>query len=436
MFPVKIILLTAAAALLAMAVVRAQDAADVAPAPDATSGIDGTGQPATVPQITPPTTPDEAAALDKTLYGEEDSATDAGAGPEAQSRPWKMNFHASAGTYYDDNILISSTGREWDSISTLTGGGGLTLGDYTARQDNYLIADYTGIGELFGRHTNEDAYEQKALLESQVRIAHLTLSGSFQFQDLADELIDIGTLARQRTYVGDFSARYDLNEKTYLAASAEITVADYDLYLDSNDERGGLSLNYLPDPGVTIGLGAMGGILNVEDSGSQTYEQLLASLRADVSAKFTFKAAGGVEDRQLEDGGSLVTPVFELTGDYKPFDGLDLSLTGYRRVLNSAYYSGYDYIATGVSVGIQYAFSPTLTALFEGGYENFTYRETSTGASISRADNYCYVKPALRYAGAHWWDIELYYLYRTDNSTLSASSFNDTQAGAALDLNF
>ena len=423
-------------ALGALGAVRAQQPADVAPPADAASGPDAAAQPVALPQVTLPTTPDEAAALDKTLYGQQEGSTDTGAEPVAQSRPWKVNLHGSAGAQYDDNIFISSTGKEWDVISTLTGGGGVTLGDYTSKADNYLVADYTGIEELFGRHTNEDAYEQKALLDSQVRIAHLTLSGSFQLQDMADGLIDVGTRARCQTYVGDLGARYDLNEKTYLEVSAEVAVANYDLFLDSNDERGGLSLEYLPDPDLTIGIGGMGGVLNVQNSGSQTYEQLLAMLKVDVSAKFTLRASGGVEDRQLENGRSLANPIFELTGDYTPFDGLDLNITGYRRVLNSASYSGYDYIATGLSAGVQYEFSPRFTARMDGGYENFNYQETGFNALISRKDNYYYVRPAIRYTGAQWWNIEIYYLFKTDTSTLGTSSFDDTEAGATLGLNF
>jgi hypothetical protein len=415
---------------------RAQDAPAAGPSTDLTSGTETASGPGSPTDATAPTTPDAALALDQTLYGEDQATADAPPEPVTQTRPWKFNLHASLDSHYDDNVFISSVAKQSDIVTRLTAGGGFTVGDYTDKHDNYLISDYTGIGELFGRHSNQDAYEQNASIDSLVRLAHLTLHGSFQFQDLADEDIDVGTRTRRQIYTGNFGARYDISDKTYLELTDQVTIANYDLYLDSTDERGGLSFNYLPDPSLTIGLGAMAGILSVQDSGSQTYEQLLASLQVDLTSKLTLKASAGVEDRQLQTNGDLTTPIFDLAGDYKPLDGLDLTLTAYRRVLNSAFYSGYDYIATGVGVGAAYQFTPRFTLLLGGGYENTSYRSTTTGASISRKDDYFYARPALRYVGSEYWNIELYYYYRKDNSTLSTSTFEDTQTGAAVNFTY
>jgi len=418
--------------LFSFSVLHAQEAAGVAPAVDVVTATDGASQ----PQAGPPTTPDEAQALDQSIYGEGQALTDAPAESTAPQRPWKLNLHASAGSRYDDNVFISSTGRQADMVTRLSAGGGIALGDYSARQGNYFISDYTGIGELFGRHTNQDAYEQAASLASQARFAHLTLRGDFQFQDLADEDIELGARARRQIYTGNFSARYDISDKTYLEATAQVTAANYDLYLDSNDERAGLSFNYLPDPSLTLGLGLMGGVLNVEDSASQTYGQLLGSLRFAATGKLTIKASGGVEDRQFTGGGSLVTPVFDLTADYNPFDGLDLHLTGFRHVLNSAYYTGYDYIATGVSAGLKYQLSPRFTVLLDGGWQESGYRDVATGARIARTDDYFFARPALRYTASPGCGVELYYFYRDNQSTLDTSSFDDTQVGVTVDLTY
>jgi hypothetical protein len=434
------------ASLLALGALHAQDTA--APAQDSgtdtgmdapaldsgtDSDMDGPQSPS---QITPPTTPGENEDLDQTLYGDDQALADAQAEPVAQSRPWKLNLHASVDSRYDDNIFISSSGKQSDYITRLSAGGGLTLGDYTARLDNYLISDYTGIGEIFARHGGQDAYEQSASLIAQMLFGHLTVKGDLEFQDLADEDIDSGARARRQIYAGDFSARYDISDKTYLEATAQINIADYTLYLDSNDEHGGLSFNYLPDPDLTIGIGAMGGILNVQDATSQTYEQLLASASLAATGKFTIDASAGGEARQLSDGGNLLTPVFQLTGDYKPSDGLDLNITGFRKVLNSAFYTGADYIATGVSAGISYRISDRFSAQLNGGWEHTGYRNVATGASISRTDNYFFVNPTLRYTVSTYCHVDLYYLYRKNDSTYNTSSFNDAQAGFSLNFTY
>jgi hypothetical protein len=423
-----------AACLLSARPLRAQEQGGTEASAGMTSGSDGAiSCPA---QLAPPTTPDEAAALDQSAYGAEEALAEAPPEPDSETRPWTTHFHASVAARYDDNIFISAAHKKSDFVTQPTAGGGMALGDYTAKQFNYLVADYTGMGEIFERHSNEDAYEQTASIEGQARLARLTLKGDFQFQDLADEDIELGARARRQIYTGDLSARYDISDKTYVEATAQNTIANYDLYLDSHDERGGLSFNYLLNPDVTIGLGAMGGVLSVQDSGSQTYEQYLSSIQIAATGKFTGKASGGLEDRQLGNGGSFVTPVFELTGGYTPFEGLDLNLTGFRRVLNSAYYTGYDYISTGMSGGIEYKFSDRIAGAFDGGYENTNYRNIATGGSISRSDNYYFVRPALRYTPSRYWNVEVYSFYRTNASTVATSSFNNTQVGASINLTY
>jgi hypothetical protein len=387
-------------------------------------------------QAGPPTTPDEASALDQSLYGGDEALAEAAPEPTAQSRPWKFNLHASAGAYYDSNIFIAPTNKQSDYVTTVAVGGGLTLGDYTARLNNYLITDYTGTGEFFARHSNQNAFEQNASIEGQLVFAHLTLHGDFEYVDSADGNIDIGARVRSETYTGLGSARYDFSDKTFLLATAQVTISHIDQYVGSNDERGGLSFNFLPDPSVTLGLGVTGGVLNVDDSGSQTYEQLLASVQLAATSKFTLQASAGVEDRQTPTNKGLVTPVFNLSGDYKPFEELDLTLTGYRRVVNSANYIGSDYIATGVTATAQYRLSARFDILLGAGYTNNDYRDVAAGNGISRDDNYFFVRPSIRYTASSYCNVELYYFYRDNRSTVGSSSFDETQAGIAVTFTY
>jgi hypothetical protein len=452
---VKILICITAATLLAFSALRAQDVDDAAalkaasntlsadPFADLAASSDSGSVPAvpmdaaTAPaNLSPPTTPDESESLDQTLYGEEQAIDDTPPQPTAQSRPWKVNLHASAESYYDDNIFISPTGRKSDFITLLSVGGGLILGDYTARQDDYLISDYTAIGEIFERHSDQDAFEQSGSVEGQLVMAQLILHGDFELQDTSDEDVDVGTRAERQIYTGNGSARYNISDKTFIEATAQFTVAHYELYIGSTDERGGISFNYLPDPDLTLGLGVMAGVLSVADSDSQTYQQLLASAQFAATGKCTLQASLGVEDRQTSDNNGLVTPVFQISGDYKPFDGLDFSIAAYRKVVNSAFYAGSDYIATGLSASALYELSDRFSLLFAAGYMNCDYRQVAVGANVSRDDNFAYVRPAFRYTASRYLNVELYYFYRNNASTVHTSSFNDTQAGLSVNVNF
>lgn len=391
---------------------------------------------ASSPEAAPPTTPADEETLEQSLYGEDDARNAMPAEPDAQSRSWKVNLHASASNYYDSNILSSHSHRESDDVSNLSAGGGVTLGDYTARQYNYLISDYTGIAELFGSHGNLDAYEQKASLEAQILSGHFTFHGDFQFQDLDDENIDTNGRTRREYYTGDLDIRYSLSDKSYLEGTGKITDASYTSYLDSNDESGAISFNYLPDPDVTLGLGILGGVLNVQHTGSQTYEQILASAKVAATEKFTMSASGGVEDRQTPDDKGLVNAVFDLGASYAPFEGLALTLDGYRRVVNSALYLGSDFIATGISGGASYDLSSRFSLSLQTGYVNDDYRDVTGNGVSERTDDYFFVRPAFAYIASRYLKFELFYNYQTDDSSVETSSFDSAEAGVVVNLQY
>jgi hypothetical protein len=424
--------------------VISQEPGLVMPPDDAVSGSDSSLMPATpteVPPVAPtaaaaPTTPDEAGTLEQTIYGEDEALAEATAEPEAQSRPWKLNLHGTVGGYYDSNIFYSHADRQSDFITVLSGGGGLTLGDYTARENNYVITDYTGLYQIFARHGSQSDYEQNAFAEGQVLLAHLTLRGNFQFQDLADQDIDIGARARRQIYTANGSARYDISDKTFLQATGQVINSIYSNYYDSDDERGGLSFNYIANPNVTFGIGATGGVLHVQDSGSQTYEQLAVTSQIAVTGKFSLNIVAGAEDRQTQTNNALITPTFQITGDYKPFEGLDLNLGAFSQVNNSATYFGTDYVATGFTLGAAYEVSARFALELQTGYTNDNYRDVNAGSSISRNDNYWFVRPGFRYTASPHCNMELYYLRRSDNSSVSTSSFKDDQVGLTLDISF
>jgi len=435
---VKIFLLMTAASLLCLSALRAQDATGGAPSADMDSGSDATALPAVpeLPTLQAPTTPDEEQSMEETLYGAGEAQDEAPAEPDAQSRPWKFNYHAGVDTRYDSNVFISSNNPKGDALTDLIAGAGFTLGDYTTRQGNYLITDYTGIGELFGRYSSEDAYNQKASAETQLLFGHLTVRADFSAEDVTEDNIDIGTRARSQFYLGHASVRYDISDKTYVEVTGQVTIANYQTYLDSDDERGGVSFGYLPDPSVTVGLGVTAGVLHVEGSPSQTYEQLLLSTKVDVTDKFTMSASAGGEDRQTSTDGDIYTPVFDLTADYKPFEEMDLSLSAFREVENSAYYAGSDFVSTGVSGTIKYDLSARFTLMLQGGYGNCDYRDVSAGPGVSRNDNYLFVRPTFRYIASPNCNVDLYYFYRDNESTIATSSFTDTQVGGDITFTY
>src|SRR4029434_8606490 len=110
---------------------------------------------------------------------------------------------------------------------------------------------------------------------------------------------------------------------------------------------------------LVIGVGATGGYTTVDTPNEdQTYEQVNVRATYQVTGKVSLNASAGVEFRQFQDSGvgEHVSPVYELGGNYQPFDGTTINLTGTRRTMNSAVLTGQDYEVTSIIAGIRQRF--------------------------------------------------------------------------------
>ena len=47
-----------------------------------------------------------------------------------------------------------------------------------------------------------------------------------------------------------------------------------------------------------------------------------------------------------------------------------------------------------------------------------------------------FVRPAFRYTASRYCNVELYYFYRNNASTVRTSAFNDTQVGVSVNFKF
>src|SRR5205823_4953526 len=144
--------------------------------------------------------------------------------------------------------------------------------------------------------------------------------------------IDVSERTKRRLYRTTTRAKYDLGDKTYLDADLQNRVADYVTHLSSTEWQTHFWFNYNWTQKVTVGTGISGGVLDVELSGEQTYEQALTRVTYAGTEKLSIEADGGVEFRQTNDNSNIVTPVFMLTATYRPFEATQLKLSASRHI--------------------------------------------------------------------------------------------------------
>ena len=284
-------------------------------------------------------------------------------------RRFHYELSLSERTVYDDNINIGHFTRRSDVYFAIEPA--LVLGFGAPENINSLFFIYHPSASLFANHPEDDAVQHILRLQAGHNFGHLTLTFSQDLQildgpdlnTLADQTghnanIDVGGRTRHNIYTTNLNGSYDLSGKTFLTTAANLVVDDYSggEAIGSTNISGNLYLNYQYRAKLVVGLGGTGGFNTVETGGpDQIYQE--ADVRAiyNPTAKTNFTATAGFEFREFENNsrGVYVTPVYTVTGKYEPFDGTTITLSGNRRVANSASLVGQDYTTSSINFGLR-----------------------------------------------------------------------------------
>lgn len=356
---------------------------------------------------------------------------------EPTDKLWRIRPRVTASMVYDDNIFISNTNRVADVIWSVTAGAAFELGDFRNLQENFLIAEWYGTGYFYTNNPDQNAFNQSAALLGQYRWEKLTAQLSSKYQYLTGPDRQVGSFATRHVFENAIRFNYDYSDKTSFDAEFAQNTQLFEAYYNQYDYRGKLGMDYRILPKVKIGVEGAAGILNVEESPLQFYQQARLRAKYTATGKLDAKLSGGVEFRQFDGGQDMkIEPVFSLGLEYRPFDGTLLSINGYRNVVGSNSLRGQDYVATGFAISIQQRFLQKFYTGITFGYENDTYFATANDTFSDRVDNYIFLRPSISYALNDWVTAGAFYEYRDNASTVSSSAFYNNRFGFELGLQF
>jgi len=364
-------------------------------------------------------------------------------------RRFRYNLGVTVREVYDDNINISSFQRISDTYTVIEPGIHLGFGD-SAGGFNYLTFDYVASVYFFAQQTERDTVEHLIHLAAQHDFGHLVLGLSQDVRILDGTSLnnlsnttgvqantDVGGPSRENTYTTTINATYDLTGKLFLSGQASYAISDYATLISSSVASANVFINYVYSPKLVIGLGATGGVNSSDGQTSdETFEQINARANYIVSGKISLSLSGGLEFRQFGGGGNSVSPVYEITGTYRPFENTVITIAGSRRTVSSASLAGQDYTDTNISLTFSQRLFSRVTVSLGVGYLNSDYLSATTGASTARSDDYFYIEPSIDVDITRYWSVGCYYLYRQDSSTLALFSFYDNQFGVRTSLTF
>ena len=369
-------------------------------------------------------------------------------------RRFQYTLSATMRGVYDDNTNNSSTNHVSDYYFTIEPAISIGLGGSDSDSVNSLRLIYHPSLFLFATNSQNDTVQQVIHLQAGRRFGHLALSFSQDVQlldgtdlnSLADPTghqanTDVNGRNRHQVYTSALGGSYDLTGKLFLSGGGAFSANEYPSPLiGSQAFSGNLYLNYNYSEKVTVGVGGTGGYNTTDSTGpinnDQTFEQANIRLSYKATAKISLNASGGVEFRQSNGGNDNVSPVYQLSADYQPFDGTSLSLTGSRTTRNSASLFGQDFAETTIAISLNQRLVQRFFFGFAFGYTNSNYFSTVSGISANRNDDFYYITPSVDLNITRFWTFGAYYVHREDSSSVPLSSFTDNQVGIRTKLTF
>ncbi|MEO7318730.1 MAG: outer membrane beta-barrel protein [Chthoniobacteraceae bacterium] len=358
---------------------------------------------------------------------------------------WKVTPHLESRVTYDDNIFIQPRDRVEDFIFTLSPGLAIGIWDaeerrtdgFLDRQDSatvidkgrasFFVMDYTAIVIGFAKTDSQNAFDQDARLDGQWQAERWSLGGGVHYESKSETNTDIGTRIRRETITAEMSASYRISGKTAVDASATFRANDPETYVRTTGLKVEAFASYEVTPLVRFGLGGAVGGVEVEGGSDDNFEQILARAIYGFSEKLDFEVRGGVEFRQSDGAaGDRTNPIFSVVVNYKPSEGTRIGLAAYRSVETSEFRPEESYERTGITATFRRAVRPGIHIQLDGGYQESDY--TGLASEASRRDRYFFIRSGLLYNFADWGNVKLTYEFRRNDSSHSASSFDNNQA--------
>lgn len=367
--------------------------------------------------------------------------------------PWRVHVRLETSVTYDDNIFIQPSREQSDfyfGITPLIAAGwgqfradpatvtGVTsrFPQVAAREagGNALLIRYAPTARFFVRHDDQNTVDHDVTLGGRWAGQKLALDAGAHFQRSTAPDIDAGNRITSTVAGASLNANYQLSGKTSLDSRFAFEHRAYDGGVDSTDASLAGLLNYQVLPKTMIGLGGSFGLTNVEDTGLQTYEQVLLHIRYEPTFKLRFEGTAGVELRQFEDGANHTSPVAEFAAEYEPQTSTVLRLSVSHRVEASTIYSNQDTERTTIEGRIRQRFFQRVYLTLNGGYQSISY--VGEGAAANRDDDYTYVGVESAAEITQWLSIKASYRYQVNDSSFSDFGFQRNLADLQVSVQF
>jgi len=354
---------------------------------------------------------------------------------KARSEELEMGLAISAA--YDDNIFLSATNAKSDFVLKVAPSIAYRKGDKLEGEGGYLAIAYRPTAVAYADNSDNDRIDQESGWEVGWRGKAIAFAYTGAFRQLGDATADTGTLTDRTELANEARIAWSLREKVAVEVAGGHESIDYEAgnFADSELTYGEIALRYAYSPKTRVGLIYKAGRFEVDGAGEQTVHRVTTRIEWNPTEKIAIDLEAGGEHRSF-DNGSDTTPVVEGRIGWRPKEGTEIYLTGYRREQASAYLPGQNYTQTGAALGISQRLGEKWVARLEGGLERASYTQVSGTGAAGREDKIHFIRPALEYRFTDDFSMGFYYRYSENRSNQSGLGYENHTAGIQMGYQF
>jgi len=351
--------------------------------------------------------------------------------PLASVGPFDFNAALFARSAYSDNVFLAASSlRTTDLVTSISPSVKLRAGE---EKFSRMAIDYTPTFQFFKDTAGQDVVNHDVKFKVEKTFSRLTVGLGQTFSRVKDAdlgfNISHGTREEQSNYNTDLTTQYNLSDKTSLEVNGRFKVKDLanPFLISSKEFINDDWFNYKYSEKVTTSAGFTFGYVDLENGiPHQTYEQGLVRVTYDAFEKLYFRASAGFEVRQIGGGASdRVLPVFSLGATYKPRQGTEFVLDGWRQETYAVLQVGphQNLTSTGFSAQIRQQLGSKFVLYAGGGVSNSSYHPGSR-----ETDQYS-LRYGLDFKPTDRLTIGLFHNYRENNDSMGSGSFRENQFG-------
>jgi hypothetical protein len=309
---------------------------------------------------------------------------------------------------------------------------------------NHWHLDYTPTLRFYSSKQFRDETDHSANLNWGTIFQNWAFGVSQSYVSSTTPLVETASQTETETYATAVNATWQMRSKI----SLDLAASQNFRFLGQTSVNGqGLSdsrtwsttegFNYQFWPKFSAGLGATFTYEDIAVGSDMTSEQLNARINCVVGQKLSLSVSGGFEDRQFLDSGApnSLTPVFNASVTYQPFEQTLLTLTA-NRTVTASYLQNQFTECSAISGSIQQRFLAKLTLNVSGGFTSTSYQSTVLGTTVNRKDDRSTINVRFSYAFIQRGTASVFYDWSDNSSNANGFSYQSNQIGLELGYRF